>query len=249
MRAATPPPAPPRAEADYWSQARQPLACLAFLAPLLVVYEAGVLWAGGPDAAAIRNGADYWMRGWLHGLGLTQALLLPLLVAFGLLGWHVAGRYPWRVSLDMLAGMLAESLLFAFALILLGQLQGLAFQRLEAGGLLAVGHPVAARAISLVGAGIYEEVLFRLCLLPAAYGLFRLSRLSPRWSAALAVLASSLAFALAHHVGGERLELFAFTFRTLAGLFFAALFVLRGFGVTVGCHAAYDLVVGVLMAR
>ncbi|MEX0717478.1 MAG: CPBP family intramembrane glutamic endopeptidase [Planctomycetaceae bacterium] len=254
---------PRSAGADYWAQTRQPLVCLAFLAPLLAVYEVGVLWLGGPDPGSIRNGADYWMRGWLHGLGFTQSLLLPVLVVGGLLAWHLAGRYPWRVSLDTLAGMFAESLLFAFALIVLGQLQGIAFQKFgaetllaaghafapyeSAGAVLAVDHPVAARAVSLVGAGIYEEVLFRLCLLPAIYGLFRLSRVSPGWSALLAVLASSLAFALAHHVGGERLELFAFTFRTLAGLFFAALFVLRGFGVTVGCHAAYDLIVGVLM--
>src|SRR5690606_8318038 len=96
------------AESDYWSEARQPLVCLVFLAPLLAAYEAGVLWMGGADPGAIRNGADYWMRGWLHGLGFTQSLLLPLLVVGGLLAWHIAGRYPWRVSLDALAGMLAE---------------------------------------------------------------------------------------------------------------------------------------------
>ena len=66
----------------------------------------------------------------------------------------------------------------------------------------------------------------------------------------LAVVSTSLLFSLAHHVGptGEALRLFPFTFRTLAGLFFAGLFVVRGFGITVGTHAAYDLLVGLLMA-
>jgi membrane protease YdiL (CAAX protease family) len=62
-------------------------------------------------------------------------------------------------------------------------------------------------------------------------------------------LVTSLMFSLAHYVGptAETMVLFTFTFRALAGVFFAALFVTRGFGITVGCHAAYDLLVGVLM--
>jgi hypothetical protein len=36
-----------------------------------------------------------------------------------------------------------------------------------------------------------------------------------------------------------------FVFRTCAGLFFTFLFVARGFGVAVGAHAGYDVLVGV----
>jgi membrane protease YdiL (CAAX protease family) len=91
--------------------------------------------------------------------------------------------------------------------------------------------------------------MFRLVLLPACYGLFRISQIPVRWSAVLAILATSLTFSLAHYMGAEteKFLLFSFTFRTIAGLFFAALFVFRGFGITVGCHAAYDLLVGVLL--
>jgi hypothetical protein len=41
--------------------------------------------------------------------------------------------------------------------------------------------------------------------------------------------------------------LFSFVFRATAGVFFAGLFVVRGFGITVGSHAAYDLLVGILI--
>jgi membrane protease YdiL (CAAX protease family) len=104
-------------------------------------------------------------------------------------------------------------------------------------------------AVTYIGAGIYEEVLFRLCLLPLCFGFFRLARLEKNWAAVLAILSTSLAFSLAHYVGatGEPFQLFSFAFRTLAGLVFAALFVLRGFGISVGCHAAYDLLVGVML--
>ncbi len=112
-----------------------------------------------------------------------------------------------------------------------------------------IGGETAAKAVTYVGAGIYEEVLFRLCLLPACFGLFRLLQLNTTWAAVLAVISTSLMFAIAHHVGptGEAFRLFPFTFRLVAGLFFAALFVLRGFGITVGTHAAYDLLVGLLL--
>lgn len=234
---------------EYWFEVRRPLVCLCFLAPLLIVYEVGVFWAGGAEQAQIRNGADVWMRAVLASVGLDSPMLLPGLIAAALLAWHLIARHPWRVSGETLAGMFAESVLFAFALVVLGQLQDLAFQQMQGAPRVSIGG-LAARAVTYVGAGIYEEALFRLALLPACYGLFRLLRTSPRWSAALAVISTSLLFALAHHIGpaGEPVELFAFTFRVLAGLFFAALFVLRGLGITVGAHAGYDLLVGLLLA-
>ena len=242
---------------DYWFEARRPLPCFMFLLPLLLAYEAGVLWLGGHDPSLIRNGADDWMRGWLQIAGARGMFLLPGLVSVGLLIWHISRQYPWRVAADTLAGMFAESLLFAFCLIVVGQLQEILFQRWAhweslavPGRALAIGNDhVLARMVTFIGAGIYEEVLFRLCLLPACYAAFRFLRLSRGWSSVLAVVSTSLIFSMAHYVGasGDQFSVFSFTFRTMAGLYFAALFVMRGFGITVGCHAAYDVLVGVIL--
>jgi membrane protease YdiL (CAAX protease family) len=217
----------------------------------LAVYEAGVIWLGGRHPEALRNGADHWMRGGLETLGLNQPWLLPVMIVVGLLVWQIACGNSWNVSLETIGGMLAESLLFAFVLVVIAQLPSYAMR----GSFSAVTGAIisdrsAALALLFVGAGIYEEVLFRLCLLPLCSGLFRAGGLQPRGAAFLAVVATSLAFSLAHYVGpaGEPFQLFTFGFRTMAGLFFAGLFVLRGFGITVGCHAAYDLMVGLLWA-
>jgi membrane protease YdiL (CAAX protease family) len=240
--------------------AKRPLACLVFLLPLLAVYEAGVIWMGGANPALVRNGADAWMRIALESAGVPFGFLLPVLVVVVLLAWHAFAKHPWKVSSETLMGMFAESLLFAFLLIVAGQLQNVAFERMghpeiplavrgatKASGL--IGGETAAKAVTYVGAGIYEEVLFRLCLLPLCFGVFRLLQLNTTWAAVLAVISTSLLFSIAHHVGptGEAFRLFPFTFRLLAGLFFAALFVLRGFGITVGAHAAYDVLVGLLL--
>jgi hypothetical protein len=79
---------------DYWEQSRRPLASLAFVTPLLAIYELGVLWLG---PQAMRNGADVWLRQWLDGVGFSQYFLLPILTLGMLLAWHYTTRDPWRV--------------------------------------------------------------------------------------------------------------------------------------------------------
>lgn len=246
--------------APYWMQAREPLPCLIFLLPLLVIYEAGVLWFGHGQAMPIRNGADHLMRTWLLSVGV-DAFALPALVVGGLLGWHRYGAYPWRISRETLVGMFAESLLFAVLLLMLAQLQDMVFQcllpdsisiREAAPGdkpLLAISSGLAPQLISFVGAGVYEEVMFRLTLLPLSLIVLTRGFQMPRhWAAVLAVFLTSLVFSVAHNAipGGEAFSLFTFTFRILAGCFFGTLFLLRGFGITVGCHALYDILVGLL---
>lgn len=238
-------------EPDYWTDARSPLSSLCFLLPWLVIYEAGIWAAGHANANALRNGADFWMRSALVQAGAGQ-LLLPLLVLAALLVWHIAGRHPWRLRAETQLGMLAESLLLAIGLIALGRLHQLVFD-LQASvdeQVLSLMTPETVRAVTYVGAGVYEEVLFRLCLIPVACLALRMLEFPPRLAALMAALMTSFLFAIAHHVGpaADAFSLFSFTFRAAAGLFFAAVFLLRGFGITVGCHAAYDLLVGVLLA-
>ena len=103
-----------------------------------------------------------------------------------------------------------------------------------------------APLIGFLGAGVYEEALFRLVLVPVLFGVLRLLQTPQVLASALAVTASALLFSLAHHAGtpGEAFTWFAFVFRWMAGVFFAWVFVIRGFGVAVGTHTAYDILVG-----
>ena len=60
---------------------------------------------------------------------------------------------------------------------------------------------------------------------------------------AIAVLVSSLAFALYHHLGayGEPLVAGRFVFRLLAGTILGVLFATRGLAVVVYMHVFYDV--------
>jgi hypothetical protein len=247
---------PLRRSDDYWALARQPLHCLLFLLPLLIAYEIGVALTDGGDSTTARNGADYWMRSGMHLMGLKHPLLLPLIVVGLLAVWQLAGQFRWKPSAGTLFGMLAESALFGSCLVVLGQLQDLAF-RSHLGQLAQGAYPAIPlaqpgtlpRVISYIGAGVYEEVLFRLCLIPVSYVLLRALLIPRRPAILLSVLTTSILFSAAHYVGpaADQLTLFSFLFRALAGVYFALLFVTRGFGITVGSHAAYDLIVGILI--
>ena len=224
----------------YWSISRTPLTSLVFTLPLVAAYEGGVLLLGRGMA---RNGADVWLRTLLDQAGFGEYFLLPVLTILGLLAWHHVEHDRWRCSGGILAGMLVECCFWAVILVGIARLQG-RFWPLAT----AVTEGVLARFVAFCGAGLYEEVLFRLLLLPAlAWCCARLGA-RPAAAAIQAIVGSSLLFSLAHYVGplGDVFEPYSFTFRFLAGVFFAVLFSLRGFGIAAGSHAAYDMLVGLV---
>jgi hypothetical protein len=245
---------------DYLTAAKRPLAGLLFVLPLLAIYEIGVLCLGD-GVAPVRTGTDIWMRGWLTETGWRFPVLLPILTIGTLLGWHRARGDAWSCRGETLVSMLAESCFLAVLLAALGHL----LQNV----VLATGptsQAMLARSISFIGAGVYEEVLFRLILLPLVFFALRSVRLGTSAAWVGSILLVSLTFATCHYLvpetGGPTTNLttaaiqlagnselwFGFLFRTLAGIYFSSLFLLRGFGVAVGAHVLYDLLAGVLLA-
>jgi len=108
-----------------------------------------------------------------------------------------------------------------------------------------------------IGAGIYEELVFRLILICLLLVLFQdVLRLSNKSSVILSVLISAALFSAHHHIAfidGQfgRITDFnwtKFAFRTMAGIYFAILFAIRGFGITAGTHAFYDIIATIVNA-
>ena len=96
-----------------------------------------------------------------------------------------------------------------------------------------------------LGAGIYEELLFRVLLVGA---LARLGAVlfgwKPLWAGVMATVVGALIFSAFHYIGplGDTLELSSFLYRTVAGILLSALYLTRGFGITAWTHALYDVV-------
>jgi membrane protease YdiL (CAAX protease family) len=99
-------------------------------------------------------------------------------------------------------------------------------------------------ALSL-GAGLYEELLFRVILVGGLAWL--LTRVVKRRNTAYAVAAvvGALLFSTVHYIGafGDPFTLPSFTFRFLFGLALNALYLARGFGIAAWTHALYDVMV------
>lgn len=95
-----------------------------------------------------------------------------------------------------------------------------------------------------IGAGLYEELLFRVLLVGlTAWAARKVLGWRPLFADIAATVLGALIFSAFHYIGpfGDRLDVFSFVFRTIAGLFFSALYLTRGFGITAWTHALYDV--------
>ncbi len=240
--------------ASYWHESKRPLVSLVFVTPMLVVYEVGVLWLG-PDAT--RNGIDMYLRSWLDWIGFSHYFLLPVLTTALLLACHHVNGQPWRWRATTLLGMAGESLALSLLLFALASCHNTLFgsitlAEIAEDGPQARSEEVAGRMIGYFGAGIYEELLFRLMLLPSAAALLAYCGLSRAQSLLVAVFFSSFVFSAAHYSFftfnqyADQLDWYTFFFRFAAGAFFAVLFLKRGFGITAATHALYDIFAYVL---
>lgn len=238
---------------SYWRETNRPLVSLTFVAPLLLAYEAGLLWLG---PVAMRNGADVWLRNLLEAAGFGQYFLLPVLTVGSLLGWHHVRRDRWQVRGSVLYGMFIESIAYGGVLLLVAHLHHSVLV-VPPTPMATGGTPLIGAAISYLGAGVYEELVFRMIVLTGCTTLLRGLGGKPAASWVVAIVLSSLLFALAHYQvqidtpwfdwGATHGDLFSwssFAFRFSAGLLFCLLFLSRGFGIAVGAHALYDILVG-----
>jgi len=224
----------PRRSADsYFNRAQLPLYSLIFILPILVLFE--VCTALHPsDPIAFRL-----MQVGFEKLG-ADGRFLPALALVGiLLTWHIARKDPWQVKFNTLWKMALESWALSLPLLLLA----IAVARWNMHLPLAT-HYAGWRsdAVLSLGAGIYEETVFRLMLMTLLMVLLAdIASLPAVWANLLMVLCSAVLFSLYHYLGSEPFQMRSFIFRTIAGIYFAGLFLTRGFGITAGSHVAYDI--------
>ena len=234
---------------SYWQLSRAHRYSLLFALPLLLIYE--LLEAVSPvrtHGGTIRNGADVVLTGLFTSLFGLRGPLVFMALVIGVSVWLIRrDRSTGPLRTSVFATMFAESLALSLVVgVVVGtatvQLVG-PLRTLAAGGGLS-GTPIDRLTLSL-GAGLYEELLFRVVLVALLSNGFRMLGASRLVGGAFATLIGALLFSAFHYIGafGEPLQLQSFVFRALAGLMFSALYLLRGFGITAWAHALYDIAV------
>ena len=208
----------------------RPLDALAFLLPLIVFYELACLAYPG------RVIAFDLLQQFLQLFGDVGTHAPGLAVIVILLATHGASGEPWRIHWRHVAWMYAEAVLLAAPLLAINYLTLLAAGPEQ-------GDFVAQLALG-VGAGVYEELVFRLVLLSVVVIIGTdILRLDRRNVGIAAITISSVVFAAHHHrpIGAEEFELSVFIFRTIAGAYLATIFWYRGYGPAAGCHAVHNI--------
>lgn len=224
----------------YLAHSARPFASLVFLLPFVVLYELGTrLLLTDPVNGTQHIVAFTLLRRFFALLGANGQHLPALALIAILLTWHIARKDPWRVRFSTLLGMGAESIALAVPLIVFGVL----LQRLTAMS-APTEEGIGEALILSLGAGVYEELVFRLMLCTAlAIVLKNALKLGTRSSLLLLVAISATLFSAYHYLGPETFAWRVFVFRMGAGVYFAGLFLFRGFGITAGSHMAYDILI------
>jgi len=240
----------------YFEASRKPLAILVFLLPLLLLYELLLLRAFLTGAPLVTPDAHLWILTLfqafeLRGVGywLPGALVVVVLLAWQFAergaggGRRGAASGKWTVDPACTGLMFSESIVLAVPLLVFSQ-ASLRIPAIASDGIAFEALPLGSKIAVSIGAGIYEELLFRLGLL----GLLLLVLedvlgASRRFATAAAVGLSAIAFMAYHPLrdGAGAVMPSRVVFYLAAGVYFGTLFVVRGFGIAVGAHAFYDI--------
>lgn len=230
---------------SYFDDTRGILYSYLIALPLLLLYEVLILISQPLSGNSVRISVDVWMKSLFHFLGF-QSVTATLLIA-ALLGAMIL--YRKRTQLPSLktryfSFMIVESVLYAIlvTVLIVGFLDALLMMQSE--GPLAEMNKLHLFALSL-GAGLYEELFFRVILVSLLALLFGLLTKKKFIAYGASATVAALIFSGVHYVGefGDFLELGSFLFRFLFGLALNLIYVIRGFGIAAWTHALYDVFV------
>ena len=183
---------------NYWRFSRSAYYSVVAALPLFVVYEILVIMTQS-RYWGIRNAADMWIRTFLMAFDLrAQHLTFVMIgIAFALIPLAKSRSSGVKLKANYFLLMFAEA--FAYSLVL-----GVALQSILRLSGLAAGGPgngaLQNFALSL-GAGLFEEIIFRVLLLNLLFYLLSYVFKNKVTTAVIAVLAASFLFSLSHYVG------------------------------------------------
>lgn len=211
--------------------------------PLLLLYEV-LIFVSQPDSShVVRISVDVWIKTLFAQFGHDVLSITLIIVA--LLGIFILYRERNKLhtlNFTYFVVMLLEASVYAYVLALV------IIQSLDALLQIAQVDPIESLttmqqlALSL-GAGIYEELFFRVILVSALMFIFKFLFRKKWMAVTVAVLLAAVIFSSVHYVGelGDHFTVGSFLFRFLFGLALNGIYVWRGFGMAAWTHAIYDI--------
>ena len=231
---------------SYLLKSRTSFYSFLFTLPLFFLYEVNILFLSWDDILVVRNGADFLMRNILESFDIYGLYGLGLVFFLGLLVTYIffiKEDQKQEVKVNFLFIMLAESMLWSvFLYFLLFKFMVLLMN--------PVGKTILQQVTLAIGAGIYEEFLFRVLLIAGLSGILGFVFMWDKtFKNIIAVVLSGGIFSAFHFMGeyGDFFSMELFLIRFFAGLILGVLYMYRGFGITAYTHSIYDLIVLIRM--
>jgi len=239
-----PPPSHRVDRAGYAWRSTRPLPILVFLLPLIIAYAIGsAMYLTDPTSGATETiRAERMLRQFFESAGIAGLHLPAFAIIAVLLAWQFVSRDPWRVRPSHLTLMALESFAWTLPILALVNIIGGVRPMATLAGSDVFTTMSGPQLVTIaIGAGLYEELLFRMVLITIVHLLAHdLLRIRDHPARIIAVILSAGAFALYHDAAAHDAALLAFYF--IAGSLFGVVYLWRGFGIVVGAHAAYDLI-------
>ena len=226
---------------DYFQKSKSPFYSFIITLPIFLLYELGLFLMRGTEFSYIKNGGDVLIEDMIATLGFDIFYISSsiFLLAFFIIAYYQKKNYDsFTIYKSYLSIMLFESFVYALLLFLLLGNMSLYLMDISV-------QDIKFNIILSLGAGIYEELIFRVFSIFVLYKfisfIFKSMRhFSTQFSA---LLLSSILFSLFHFMGTESFSQEAFTIRFIAGILLGILYINRGFGITAITHSFYDIFV------
>ena len=163
--------------------------------------------------------------------------LLIIVIYLGVLYYYRYKINSNKINYLYLIGMFFESAVWSFILYSLIIGYGNFY--------LAINGNSFLTSITLsIGAGIWEELFFRLILINLLFHLFiYVLKINKVIAITISIFISSVMFSASHYLiyFGQEFDFTSFLYRGFSGIFLGILYLVRGYGITVYCHIFFDL--------
>lgn len=228
----------------YFSQTNTYVYSLILIIPLIFIYESGLLIVRGysfesGDILATDILANELIILLFEKIGMRWEYfnIMPALLVMGtIFVLQFASQKQWKVDITNVFLVHIEYVLYA---VIFFFSVAWIFP-----GSISFQPPSSSRHVLVaIGAGVYEEYLFRLVLLSLLmYAFEKGLKVEKQRRIYVSVVLSAVFFAGFHHILGDAsFKWEVFFIRTAAGIFFGFLHLTRGYGIAAGTHAGFNL--------
>jgi len=228
----------------YISLSKNDFYSLIIIAPLFVLYQVLGFLNNYESHFIIKNSADVFIKSFFQSFDAKYGDFAYLIFFISItLFIFLKNRELFmssEIKLLFLFGMLFESLIHSMSLLVV---MSLVYELLPLS--ISLFHNNIVEGIYLsIGAGIWEEMLFRYILMTSL--LFVFNKIIYDFSIfsylSIIVITSAL-FSYYHFIGvsPELIDSSVFLYRFIAGIILAIIFIFRGLGIATYTHTFYDL--------